>query len=57
MFAPDKVKVPAPALVNEPAPEITPEITSSPASPVVSVLALANTTAPAPDKLLMVSVA
>ena len=47
---PDNVKVPEPALVRAPAPEITQEIVSSPESPVVKVIPLANSTAPDPLK-------
>ena len=53
----DKVKVPDPALVKEPAPEITPETVSFPESPVVKVMELANATAPDPLKDWIVSVA
>ena len=42
----EKVKVPDPALVKDPAPDITPEIVSSPESPEVRVIELANSTAP-----------
>ena len=48
MFDPESVKVPDPALVKAPDPEITPEIVSSPESPVVKVIPLANSTAPDP---------
>ena len=48
MLLAEKVKVPAPALVKEPAPDITPETVSSPPSPVVNVMPLANSTAPDP---------
>ncbi len=48
MFDPDKVNVPDPAFVNNPAPDITPEIVSSPESPVVKVIELASSTAPDP---------
>ena len=44
----EKVKVPDPDLVRAPAPETTPEIVSSPQSPVVKIIPLANSTAPAP---------
>ena len=47
LFA-EKVKVPDPALVRAPVPEITPEIVSSPESPVVKIIPLANSTAPDP---------
>ena len=53
----EKVKVPDPALVNDPDPEITPETVSSPESPVVKVIELANATAPEPLKDWIVSVA
>ena len=51
-----KVNVPAPTLVRLPAPEITPEIVSSPASPVVNVIPVFSSTAPEPDNELIVSV-
>ena len=44
----EKVKVPDPALVRAPAPDITPETVSFPESPVVKVTPLANSTPPAP---------
>ncbi|GIR46549.1 MAG: hypothetical protein CM15mP56_1250 [Alphaproteobacteria bacterium] len=47
MFA-EKVKVPDPAFAKAPVPEITPEIVSSPESPVVKIIPLANSTAPDP---------
>ena len=53
----DNVRVPEPALLNAPAPEITPEIVSSPESPVVKVIELASSTAPDPLKDCIVSVA
>ena len=53
----DKVRVPDPALDKEPDPEMTPETVSFPESPVVSVIPLANSTAPEPLKDWMVSVA
>ena len=56
MFA-EKVKVPDPAFAKAPVPEITPEIVSSPESPVVKVIPLANSTAPDPLRDWMVSVA
>jgi hypothetical protein len=56
LFA-EKVKVPDPAFVNAPAPEITPETVSSPPSPVVKVIPLANSTVPEPLKDWIVSVA
>ena len=46
----EKVKVPEPVLVIDPAPDITPEIVSSPESPVVRVIPLANSTDPEPLK-------
>ena len=46
----EKVKVPDPALVKDPAPDITPEIVSSPESPDVKVIPLANSTPPDPLK-------
>ena len=57
VFDPESVKVPDPALVRAPAPDITPETVSFPASPVVKVIPLANSTAPEPLKDWMVSVA
>ena len=45
---PDKVKIPVPALVKDPDPEITPETVSFPESPVVRMILLANSTAPDP---------
>ena len=45
---PDKVKIPVPALVKDPDPEITPETVSFPESPVVKMILLANTTPPDP---------
>ena len=56
-FDPDKVNVPDPAFVNNPAPDITPEIVSSPESPVVKVIELASSTAPDPLNDWIVSVA
>ena len=53
----DNVKVPEPALVKDPDPEIIPEIVSSPESPVVKVIELASSTAPDPLKDCIVSVA
>ena len=53
----EKVKVPEPALVNDPDPEMTPKTVSFPESPVVKVIELANSTAPDPLKDWMVSVA
>ena len=52
----EKVKVPEPTLVKDPAPEITPDIVSFPPSPVVKVMPLANSTAPEPLKDWIVSV-
>ena len=49
MFVPDNVRVPEPALVKLPAPEIIPEISSLPASPVVKVIPVLSSTAPDPD--------
>ena len=46
----EKVKVPDPAFVKDPAPDITPETVSFPESPVVKVIPLANSTAPEPLK-------
>ena len=57
VFKPDNVKVPDPAFVRAPAPEMTPETVSSPESPVVKVIPLANSTAPDPLKDWIVSVA
>ena len=53
----DNVKVPEPALVKAPDPEITPEILSFPESPVVKVIPPANSTAPDPLSDWIVSVA
>ena len=53
----DNVKVPEPALVKAPDPDITPETVSFPESPVVKVIPLANSTAPEPLKDWIVSVA
>ena len=50
------MRVPDPAFVRAPAPEMTPEIGSSPESPVVKVIPLANSTAPDPLRDWMVSV-
>ncbi len=50
MLLAEKVKVPEPVLVIDPAPDITPEIVSSPESPVVRVIPLANSTDPEPLK-------
>jgi hypothetical protein len=52
----DNVKVPAPTLVRLPAPEIIPEISSLPASPVVNVIPVSSSTAPEPLNELIVSV-
>ena len=56
MLDPDNIKVPEPALVKAPAPEITPETVSSPPSPVVKVIPEANSTAPEPLRDWIVSV-
>ena len=56
MLSPDNVNTPFPVLVKLPSPEITPEIVSFPASPVVKVTPLAISTAPVPDNELIVSV-
>ena len=48
MLLAEKVRVPEPALVSDPDPEIMPETVSSPPSPVVKVIPLANSTAPDP---------
>ena len=53
----EKVKVPDPVLVKDPAPEMTPETVSFPASPVVKVIPFANATPPEPLKDWIVSVA
>ena len=45
---PDKVKIPVPALVKDPDPEITPETVSFPESPVVKMILLASSTPPDP---------
>ena len=50
------MKVPAPAFVSAPAPEITPDRVWLLESPVVSVIPLANSTAPEPLKDWIVSV-
>ena len=50
VFVPDNVKVPEPAFVKLPAPLITPEIKSSPPSPVVKVIPLASSIFPDPLK-------
>ena len=50
VFDPESVRVPEPTLVNAPAPEITPETVSSPESPEVRVIELANSTPPEPLK-------
>ena len=52
----DNVKVPAPTLVRLPAPEIIPEISSLPSSPVVNVIPVLSSTAPEPLNELIVSV-
>ena len=52
----DNVRVPEPALLNAPAPEITPDIVSSPEF-VVKVIELASSTVPDPLKDCIVSVA
>ena len=48
VLEPDKVKIPVPALVKDPDPEITPETVSFPESPVVKMILLANSTPPDP---------
>ena len=50
VFDPESVRVPEPTLVNEAAPDITPETVSFPESPVVKVIPLANSTPPEPLK-------
>ena len=50
MFAAESVRAPVPTLVNAPSPEIIPETVSSPESPVVKVIPLANSTVPEPLK-------
>ena len=50
MLVAEKVRVPEPALVIDPAPEIIPEMVSSPESPVVKVIPLANSVVPVPLK-------
>jgi hypothetical protein len=50
-----KVKVPLPTFVRLPAPEIIPEISSLPVSPIVKVLVDSISTAPDPDNELIVS--
>jgi hypothetical protein len=56
VFVFDNVKVPAPTLVRLPAPEIIPEISSLPVSPVVNVIPVFSSTAPEPLNELIVSV-
>ena len=56
VFVPDKVKTPIPTFSKAPPPLISPEIISSPPSPVVNVLVLANTISPEPETVLIVSV-
>ena len=56
MFVFDNVNTPAPCFVRLPAPEITPEIVSLPASPVVNVIPVLSSTAPEPLNELIVSV-
>ena len=46
----EKVKVPEPVLVKDPAPDIIPETVSFPESPAVKVIPLASSTAPEPLK-------
>ena len=53
----EKVKVPDPPLVKDPAPDTIPETVSFPESPAVKVIPLANSTAPEPLKDWIVSVA
>ena len=48
MLLPEKVRIPEPALVKEPDPDITPETVSFPESPVVKVIPFASCTAPEP---------
>ena len=48
VLEPDKVKIPVPALVKDPDPEITPETVSFPESPVVKMILLASSTPPDP---------
>ena len=57
VLTPEKVKVPDPTFVNDPAPEITPEIVSLPESPDVRIIPLANSTSPEPLSDWIVSVA
>ena len=57
MLLPEKVRVPDPALLKEPAPDTTPETASLPESPDVRVIPLASSTAPEPLKDWIVSVA
>ena len=52
----EKVKVPEPTFVKDPVPEITPETVSSPESPDVKVIPLANSTPPEPLSDWIVSV-
>ena len=48
MLLSEKVKIPEPALVKDPKPEITPETLSFPESPEVRIIPLANSTVPDP---------
>ena len=57
MLLPEKVRVPKPALVKEPAPDTTPETSSLPESPDVRVIPLASSTPPEPLNDWIVSVA
>ena len=56
MLLAEKVRVPEPVLVSDPDPEIMPETVSSPPSPVVKIIPLANSTAPDPLRDWIVSV-
>ena len=56
MFVPVRRNSPEPDLTRLPAPLITPEIVSSPVSPVVSVTPPESSTFPAPLSELIVSV-
>ena len=46
----ERIKVPEPAFAKDPGPDITPETVSSPESPDVKVIQIANSTPPDPLK-------
>ena len=56
-MVPDKVKIPLPALVKDPDPEIVPLNSWSFVSPVVKVTELAISIVPAPSREVIVSLA